>query len=281
MLDNSTNHTRSTNITSSPETLSIWQQKVNRSPTCQHDLILSTALTRRGIDIVALQEPAIASSGTAIASGEWTSIYLTTHSKDLAKTRSVLLIRNSLLTKHWKQIDFPSGDVTVIQLNGGQGTLMLFNIYNGSKSNETINLLKAFTHSLPASRSHNTENSDAVLWLGNFNRHHPHWDNPADTRPFTRSAIENAEILISTVAGLGLDLALPQGILTHLHNVSKKWTRLDHVFITEDFLDMILTCNVLADTPGINTDHVPILTTLDLSVARAPLNPPKFFRNVD
>ena len=52
-------------------------------------------------------------------------------------------------------------------------------------------------------------------------------------------------------------------------------------FITEDFLDSILTCDVLSDTPGINTDHLPILTTLDLSIARAPANPPKNFRNVD
>ena len=281
MPDNSTDRTRSTNTTSSPETLSIWQQNVNRSQTCQHDLISSVALVRRGIDIVALQEPAITNFGTTIASREWTSIYPTTHSKDPAKTRSVLLIRNSLLTEHWKQIDFPSGDVTVIQLNSGQGTLTLFNIYNDCESNEMINLLEAFTHSLPTSHSHNTENSDAILWLGDFNRHHPHWDNPADTRLFTRSAIENAEILISAVAGLGLDLALPQGIPTHLHNVSKKWTRLDHVFITEDFLDTILTCDALADTPGINTDHLPILTTLDLSVARAPLNPLKIFCNVD
>ena len=272
---------RNNNYASSTETLTIWQQNVNRSQTCQHDLISSAALARRGIDIVALQEPAVSRFGTTIASRDWTPIYPTTHSKDPAKTRSILLVRNSLLTEHWKQIDFPSGDVTVIQLTGGQGTITLFNIYNDCEKNDTINLLETFTHSLPIPQGCSTENSNAILWLGDFNRHHPHWDNPADSRLFTRPAIENAEILISVVAGLGLDLALPPGIPTHLHNVTKKWTRLDQVFISEDFLDSILTCDALIDSPGINTDHLPILTSLDLSIARTPLNPPKKFWNVD
>lgn len=93
--------------------------------------------------------------------------------------------------------------------------------------------------------------------------------------------LDNAEVLISVVAGLGLDLALPPGIPTHLYNVTKKWTRLDQGFIAEEHLDMIITCDALEDTSGINTDHLPILTTLDLKVARVPTNPPKNFRNVD
>ena len=80
---------------------------------------------------------------------------------------------------------------------------------------------------------------------------------------------------------MGLNLALPPGIPTHLHNVSKKWTRLDQVFISEDFIDTVLICEALTDFPGINTDHLPILTSLDLELARAPSNPPKNFRNVD
>jgi hypothetical protein len=119
------------------------------------------------------------------------------------------------------------------------------------------------------------------MWIGDFNRHHLHWDNPTNSRLFTRTAIRDVEILISTIAELGLNLALPSGIPMHLHNVTKKWTRLDQVFISEDHLDSIITCEVLSNTPGINTDHLLILTTLDLDLARAPANPLKNFRNVD
>ena len=224
------NNCVSNSPTKSPETLHIWQQNLNKSCTCQHDLISSTALTRRGIDIVAPQEPAISSFGTTIASREWIPIYPSTHSKEPSKTRSVLLLRSNLLTENWKQVDFPSGDVTVVQLNGKQGKLTLFNVYNDCKKNDTVQALETFTHSLIAHIDRNSELSDAIIWLGDFNRHHLHWDNLADTRLFTRSAIDNAELLISAVAGLGLDLALPPGIPSHLHSVSKKWTRLDQVF---------------------------------------------------
>jgi hypothetical protein len=74
-----------------------------------------------------------------------------------------------------------------------------------------------------------SERAKVTIWLGDFNRHHLHWDDPADIRLFTRSAIHDAEVLLSAVAELGLNLALPPGTPTHLHNVTKKWTRLDQV----------------------------------------------------
>lgn len=279
-----TTHARDRNnpLTSNPKTITIWQQNVNRSCTCQHDLISSAALARRGIDIVALQEPALTNFGMTIASRDWVPVYPSTHSANPSKTRSIILIRNNILTENWKQVDFPSGDVTVVQLTGSWGDLTLYNIYNDCVRNDTINLLDTFTRSLPNNPPlGRRENSNATLWLGDFNRHHPHWDNPADTRLFTRTALDNAEALISVIAGLGLDLALPPGIPTHLHNVSKKWTRLDHVFISEEHLETIITCDTMPNNPGINTDHLPILTTLDLNLTRVQPNPPRNFRDVD
>jgi hypothetical protein len=46
-----------------------------------------------------------------------------------------------------------------------------------------------------------------------------------------------AETLIEAVAEVGLDLALPSVIAAHQHNVTKRWTRLDHVFISDHSLD--------------------------------------------
>jgi hypothetical protein len=53
------------------------------------------------------------------------------------------------------------------------------------------------------------------------------------------------------------------------------------VFISEDHTDTVITCKALSNTPGINTDCLPILTTLDLDLARAPPSMLKNFRNVD
>jgi hypothetical protein len=273
------NHTES-----SKNSISIWQQNINRSCTCQHDLISSAALARRGIDLVALQEPAINNFGMTIASREWTLVYPSTHAMDPSKTCSLLLIRSNILTERWKQMDFPSGDITIINISGSWGKATIYNIYNDCNKNDMIHQLESYTQSqLPRTdqRNNSNESVKVTLWLGDFNRHHLHWDDPADTRLFTRSAIQDAETLIIAVAELGLDLALPPGIPTHVHNVSKKWLRLDQVFISEEHMDTIISCKALSHMPGINTDHLPILTTLDLDLARAPSNPLKNFRNVD
>jgi hypothetical protein len=176
------------------------------------------------------------------------------------------------------------GDVTIINISGNWGDMTVYNIYNDCEKNDTIHQLEAFSQACTNSSNRTNANNKgikSILWLGDFNRHHPHWDDPANTRLFTSSAICDAEILITAVAELGLDLALPPGIPTHLHNATKKWTRLNQVFISEDHTDTIITCEALCDSPGINTDHLPILTTLDLDLTRAPPNSPKNFRNVD
>ena len=264
-------------------TLSIWQQNVNKSCTCQHALISSTVLAKQSIDIVALQEPPINPFGNTIASRDWIPVYPTTHTKEPSKTHSIFLIRNNILTENWKQVDFPSGDVTVIQINGPWGELTIYNVYNDCNNNDTIHKLGRHNQDQETDPRRNTNSTKHILWLGDFNRHHPHWDDPSDTRLFTKLAMSNAEILISAVADAGLDLALPSGIPTHLHNVTKKWTCLDHIFLSEDAMDSILICEALNDAPGtrINTDHLPILTVLDLDLTRTPSNAPRNFRNVD
>jgi hypothetical protein len=284
MVDTTNDQVRSNCPESSKNSVTIWQQNVNRSRTCQHNLISSAALARRGIDIVALQEPAVNSFSMTIASKDWILVYPTTHTSNPAKTCSLILVRSNILTEHWKQINFPSGDITIINISGPWGEATIYNIYNDCDKNNTIHQIEAFAQlQTPVTNPNNTarEKAQMTMWLGDFNRHHPHWDDPADTRLFTRKAIHDTEVLISALAELGLDLALPQGIPTHLHNVTKRWTRLDQVFILEDHMNTIVTCKALSNTPGINTDHLPILTTLDLDLARAPSNLLKNFRNIN
>ena len=196
-------------------------------------------------------------------------------------THSLLLINSKILMENWKQVDFPSGDVTIIQITGDWGSATLFNIYNDCEHNNTMHQPETFMCSNPNRRLNNGGRNETMMWLGDFNCHHPHWDDPVDTRLFTRAALNDVETLISTVAEAGLDLALPPGIPTHQHNVTKCWTRLDHVLISKDSLDAVITCDTLPNTLGINTDHVPILTTLDFALARAPVSLPKNFWDID
>ena len=261
--------------------LSIWQQNVNKSPTCQHNLISNTSLVDANIGIVTLQEPAINHLGLTTATKEWTVIYPSTHTNAPNKTRSVTLIRSSISTDSWNQMEFPSSDVMVTQMYGDWGKLTVFNIYNDGNSNDTISKLTDFHHRNRATIERTDKGSAHVLWMGDFNRHHPYWDDPNDTRLFTNEAIGASESLIEAVAEAGLKLALPSGIPTHKHNVTKKWTRLDQVFISDHSENILITCDTQPDNRGINTDHLPVLTELNLDAPTVTKVAAPNFRNVD
>jgi Endonuclease-reverse transcriptase len=212
--------------------LAIWQQNLNRSPNCQHGLISSGRLAKHNIDVIALQEPSINFLSKTIASRDWIPIYPSTHEKQPEKTRSITLIRGDILTESWEQLEFPSGDVTALRIKEKWGTITIFNIYNDCKHSETINALTNYhrQHMRSILGTETTLQDHHLIWLGDFNRHHPYWDRPEDNRLFTSEARDAAEILLKAVADLGMDMALAKGTPTHQHNVTKKWSRLDQVF---------------------------------------------------
>ena len=120
-----------------------------------------------------------------------------------------------------------------------------------------------------------------MVWVGDFNRHHPAWDRPEDSRLFTRDSLEAAETLLKATAKLQLDMALPAGIPTHHHYVTKKWSRLDHVFVTENTTDIIISCEAKIEDKGLNTDHIPIVTKLDMTLGKTLETITNNYRNVD
>jgi len=116
-----------------------------------------------------------------IATKDWVPIYPSTHSKQPDKTRSVILISATLTSDSWQQLNIQSGDVTVIQIKGNWGKLTIFNIYNDGQHNDTINLLTNFVHRNANELDNDTVGNVHSIWLGDFNRHHPYWDDPEDT----------------------------------------------------------------------------------------------------
>jgi exonuclease III len=264
-----------------PSNLKIWQQNVNKSPTCQHDIISNKNLVNKEISMIALQEPAINFLNLTIAAKDWTVMYPTTHNSSPDKTRSVILVRAALASDSWTQLDIPTGDVTAMQLKGPWGKITIFNIYNDGKDDTTIQTLSKF-HTENSALLESAGELDAhVIWLGDFNRHHPHWDDPADTRLFTPAALEAAETLIEAVADAGLELVLPSGIPTHYHNVTKRWSRLDQVFLSEQSANLLIACETRPEARGINTDHLPIVTELDLEAAISKNDAMHNFREID
>jgi hypothetical protein len=57
------------------DNLTIWQQNVNKSATCQQNLLNDRSLSKMGVNIIALQEPAINGFNFTTASRDWTVLY--------------------------------------------------------------------------------------------------------------------------------------------------------------------------------------------------------------
>ena len=67
-----------------------------------------------------------------------------------------------------------------------------------------------------------TENHH-MIWVGDFNRHHPLWDKDKDTHLITQQANRFAEGLIELIANYNLAMSLPKGIPMLQHMVTKRY----------------------------------------------------------
>jgi len=190
--------------------LRIWQQNLNKSHIAQ--LTLINSIPPGEWDILAIQEPSLNSLGNTKANMHWRVVYPTAKYTNEEKPRAVTLVSSKISTDAWKQVEFPSADVVVIQLRTSQGLCTMFNVYNDCTHDDTVSTLERFLPgNLPSLRP--TE-QDHLVWLGNFNRHHPLWDEDRNNHLFTGTALEASQKLINILADYGLTQILPKDVPT-------------------------------------------------------------------
>jgi hypothetical protein len=94
-------------------------------------------------------------------------------------------------------------------------------VYNNGEQDNTIRLLTDYHSRHKDSLERTTMGEVHIIWVGDFNRHHPLWNSPKDMQLFTNEAMDTAEKLIEAIMDTGLELALPSGIPMHEHNFTK------------------------------------------------------------
>lgn len=213
------------------------------------------------------------------ATPHWHVQYPTVIDPDQAgRARSVMLINKLRSTNAWSAIHVPHPDVTAITYTSLTDTpVHIFNLYVDGNHDTAIHAAAQVLRKLEASGV----DTQHVMWLGDFNRHHPTWDSPANHHLFTPRNLERAELLIHKLADLGLTMALPASIPTLEATRTKNLTRPDNVFCTDFLLTQVHSCTVAPERRPVCTDHFPILTTLDLPSAAAPQREHRDFRRVD
>lgn len=228
-------------------------------------------------DVMVIQEPYLNFLRNTCANHRWHVIYPSQHyTHPQRRSRAVTLINTSINTNSWKQIFFPSSDVVIIQLSGTYGHCTIFNIYNDCNSQDTLTALDLFLDQNIATIR--PSENDNMLWMGDFNRHHPLWEDPRNRHLFNYTA---ANPLIDLIANYGMIQLLPCGIPTLQSLATGNWTRPDNILGTELLLDAVISCNTDPSQQGPKTDHVPIKLILELETPRAAEVPRKNWRDVD
>lgn len=253
-----------THNTDPPTNLRILNINVNKSPEGQ--LALLNTIKGTSYDIVTLQEPCFDWKLNTRALPGWIVVYPLNHLDSPARTRSVILVNVKLSSNSWTTILPESPDVTGLELKGTFGTLRIFNIYNDCNHNDSLLALDRFLDGTGERPADETDLND--IWIGDFNRHDPRWDEMRNEHLFTNANREKAAKLNAMVAKWHMDMALPEGIPTLESTSTKNYTRVDNVWTNEEFLDNIITCDTIPELRPPYTDHIPIECTIDISPSR-------------
>lgn len=195
------------------------------------------------------------------------------------KPRAVIFINTKISTNCWEQVDFPSADIVILHIKTADGICTIVNIYNDGTHNHTLEELDRFLATNIARLC--PEEQDHMVWLGDFNCHHPLWDEERNDHLFTPTALALAQKILDLMANYGMTQTLPKDIPTLQASSMGNWTRLNNVFCTEHTSDYLTLCNTDLDNRGPNMDHLPILTKFDMTVTAASSIPTLNYREVD
>lgn len=123
--------------------------------------------------------------------------------------------------------------------------------------------------------------NDHMLWLGDYNCHHPLWDEDHNSHLFTAAALEAAGKVLELVADYGMIQILPKDIPMLQLLSMRNWTCPDNVFCTEHTSELLVSCNMAPEKQGPKTDHLPILMVLNMSTPASDESPSWNYHSID
>src|SRR5271156_1498796 len=188
--------------------INVWQQNARKSLIVQLATLHSVEYK---YDVICIQEPYFDFQSLSRATGVWTSVYPSNFNRaiDGPVPRSLTLIHTRISTNCWSQVPVDSLDVVAVQFTSTKGSLNIYNIYNDCSHSDTIRTMERHL----ATRSGTQPGLGLVtgdVWLGDFNRHNPWWEDPSNARLFTNRNLNEAQLLIDLLSDYDMDLALPQ-----------------------------------------------------------------------
>jgi len=160
--------------------------------------------------------------------------------------RSIILVNKRIATDAWSQVDISSSDVTALVIKMGRGKVLLANVYNDIRQQQgLVWSIQVFQKRLRGGGSEG--HAEQIVWLGNFNLHHPLWDEECNGHLFMRANLEKSQVLIDTLAEFDLQMVLPKDIPMLQALSTGNHTRPDNMFISSLIAGRVIRCSTLPD----------------------------------
>ena len=107
-----------------------------------------------------------------------------------------------------------------------------------------------------------------TIWLGDFNRHHPLWDDLNNTHLFTAANLDAASPLVDLIGTFEMEMPLPAGLPTIETFRTGSLSRPDNIFCSSSLLQACVDCNTRPELRPARTDHFPTTGTIDINPNR-------------
>src|ERR1700678_1552694 len=184
------------------DSIRIWQQNTRKSLTAQLATLHSV---QDEYDIICIQEPHMDFQAMSRVTSVWTTVYPSgfKHDMDSPPVRALTLVRTRISTNNWTQALIDSLDVVAICLTCAWGTLHIYNVYNDCTHSDTIHAVSRHLAARSRREGRRRAADEAVvgdIWLGDFNRHNPWWEDARNSRLFTQKNLDDTQILIDLLA---------------------------------------------------------------------------------
>ena len=203
-------------------------------------------------DIIAIQEPWRNPFAPTTLSSHQSGFHPLYRNGD---TRVCFYINDSIDPDSW-EVEFPSADMCTLIIRTKIGetseVIHVHNVYNPSPASySSIDS----PSTLPIVKRQLTTGSNHIL-LGDFNLHHPLWNDPSRTTQYA-----GADQLLNIIEESSLSLTLPKGTITW--EARQSFSTIDLVFMSENLTERLEHC---MSRPELNqsSDHIPISTRITL-----------------
>ncbi|PPR08172.1 hypothetical protein CVT24_012139 [Panaeolus cyanescens] len=196
-------------------------------------------------------------------------------------TRAVTLISTAISTNSWTQERVESPDVVVVNVRAVGVRLRIYNIYNDCKHDKSLEVLDRDLRRSGAWRRGGRGVSEGMIWAGDFNRHHPLWDEERNHHLFTTSNLKAAQKLLDLTAAYNMIMMLPKDMATLEASSTKNRTRVDNVFCSAEIVDRMWTCTTREEERVTRTDHFPVETAIGVRYEQAKIQRHPNFRRTD